>query len=129
MDDQRQELGHRAEEPWVGPGGASFGMLLRYLRETFPERTGRNRPGAPKVRLTALALIECLTGRGYPITSGYYSELERGTALPKDAKAFMAAVSECLELNPDERSRLLRQLAYEIIRARLDDLAAEVFER
>lgn len=107
----------------------SFGAYLRYLRESFPERTGRNRPGAVKVRLTALALIDCLASHHYSITSGYYSELERGTALPKEAGEFVEAVGKCLELGGVEQTKLLLQLGYETAIPRFGEkYAREMFQ-
>src|SRR5215472_14556772 len=61
---------------------AHFGEALRYLRDTYIERMLPNRPAMPRVRLTALSLIECLQAHGYSISSGSYSELETGANLP-----------------------------------------------
>lgn len=116
-----------AREGWPGPVGKSFGEYLRQLRESYPERIGYNRP--MKMRLTALALIACLGSHDYPITSGYYSELERSTALPKESGRFLEAVAKCLELTSTEVRGLALQLSYETELPRLGPrFAREIFE-
>ena len=90
----------------------SFGELLRYLRETYGERTGRSRPGGPRVTLTALSLIDCLKHHGYPITSGAYSLLESGKSLPKDPIRFFEAIWTCLAVEQDSKYRHLVKQQY-----------------
>jgi hypothetical protein len=75
---------------------AHLGEILRFLRDTYPDRTGQNIPGRPRVNLTALSLIDCLKDHGYPITSGSYSLLESGRTLPQDPMRFFEAVGKCL---------------------------------
>ncbi|WIG59048.1 MAG: hypothetical protein OJF49_001795 [Ktedonobacterales bacterium] len=105
--------------PFVGQEDfQSFGELLRYLRVTYGERTGQNRPGAPKITLTALSLIDCLTDCGYPsMTSGSYSLLESGKTLPKDPEIFLDAISQCLAIGPADKYRVLlrQQYAYDLL--------------
>lgn len=90
----------------------SFGDMLTYLRQTYGARTGRVGRGLPKVHLTALSLIECLTEHGYPITSGAYSLLEQGKTLPKNPNTFFEAVCTCLAIESSDKYWTLLRYQY-----------------
>ena len=119
-------------KPHDGNGGSSgeydtFGQLLRRSRESYPDRFRRKYPGAPRVKLTALALIECLREKGYPLTSGAYSEIENGSNLPRDPQRFVDAIAECLLLDEQkDYEELARRLAYDIVRARASKRMADI---
>lgn len=106
-----------------GPKFENFGALLYYLRTTHSERVARNHPDMPirRIRLTQAGLIACLERSGYSISSGAYSEIEQGISLPRDPERFIGALSTCLELNDNERSRLARQLARDAVKPKLGD--------
>lgn len=99
----------------------NFGALLYYLRVTHLERVGRGDPDTPikRVRYTQAALIACLEQSGYPISSGAYSEIEQGISVPRDPKRFIQAVTSCLRLNDDEHKQLVKQLAHDVVEAKL----------
>lgn len=90
----------------------SFGDMLTYLRQTYGARTGRVGRGLPKVNLTALSLIDCLTQHGYPITSGAYSLLEQGKTLPKNPQRFFEAVCTCLAIDSSDKYWTLLRYQY-----------------
>lgn len=90
----------------------SFGQLLTYLRQTYGARTGRVGHGLPKVNLTALSLINCLTEHGYPITSGAYSLLEQGKTLPKNPDRFFEAICACLAIDSSDKYWTLLRYQY-----------------
>lgn len=95
---------------------------------------GRPRGGpetpAPRLRLSAQALIACMADMGFTISSGAFSEIESGVNLPRDPARFLDAVSVCLKLSPADRQALVEQLAYDILRAKLgDELAQRVVRR
>ncbi len=90
----------------------SFGDILTYLRQTYGARTGQVGRGLPKVHLTALSLIECLTEHGYPITSGAYSLLEQGKTLPKNPDRFFEAVCKCLAIDSSDKYWILLRYQY-----------------
>lgn len=90
----------------------SFGDILTYLRRTYGARTGRVGRGLPKVHLTALSLIDCLTEHGYPITSGAYSLLEQGKTLPKNPDRFFEAVCKCLAIDSSDKYWTLLRYQY-----------------
>lgn len=116
------------QEPRSTQRFESFGALLRFYRETYGERMQRRDPTMPRVKLTALALIECLRKRGYSITSGTLSEIEAGSNIPRDPKAFIDAVSLCLglEIEGEDWRALVQFLAYDIVRARVGPEVAEL---
>jgi hypothetical protein len=123
---------HTTDGPTPQYDTTRFGTLLRSLRESYPERVGKKRPGSAlaKTKLRAAGLIQCLVGHGYSVSSGAYSELERGVSLPKDPKRFLDAVTKCLELDASEVGNLTDQLGYDIVRSRLgEDAANHVFKR
>lgn len=100
---------------------AHFGEALRYYRETYQERTNKNNPDMPRIRITALSLIGCMERRGYPISSGAYSEIESGTSIPKDPRAFLEAAAKCLaiEEGSEDWRILVQQLGYDIVAKKL----------
>jgi hypothetical protein len=108
---------------------ADLGDLLRYLRKTYASRTGRSRPGMPKVTLTALSLIACIGEHGYPITSGAYSLLEQGKTLPRDPERFFGAICTCLDVaSTDKYWVLLRyQYAYDLVARSVDPQFADTY--
>jgi hypothetical protein len=106
-----------------------FGGMLREFRETYFERISRKH-GVPNVKmhLTALALIECMRERGYPISSGAYSMVEAGATMPKDPRRFISAISACLDLDVDQIRVLTEQVAHDILVARLgEEIARSAF--
>ena len=105
------------------PRSTSFGQMLRIFRDEYPTRIGGSTPGTPtpKMRLTALALIECMRQSGYPITSGFFSEVESGASYPKDGQSFINAVSSCLQLSPMQQWQLTIQLSYDVVKNRLGE--------
>lgn len=98
-----------------------FGEVLRYYRETYQERVRKNTPDIPRVRVTALALIDCMDKKGYTISSGAYSEIESGISIPKDPRAFVDAACKCLavEEGSSEWRTLVQQLGYDIVSKKL----------
>jgi hypothetical protein len=106
----------------------TFGPLLREFRERYVERIGSNRPGMPRIKLTAQALIQCMEERGYKISSGSYSAVEAGTSFPRDIPAFVMAISKCLSLDDTELQQLIRRLTYDIVRSKLGDYADRAFD-
>lgn len=112
-----------------------FGLQLRAFRETYSERVAQRNPRTPqeapvpRMRLSALALIDCLSKSGYPITSGAYSEIESGNSIPRDVQAFLEAVSSCLQLTNDERQILVSTLGYDLVFPRLGEQAGVILRR
>lgn len=106
----------------------NFGALLRHLRETYGDRIGANRPGKPRVLLTAQALLNAMKEAGFSLTSGSYSEIEAGNSIPRDPHGFITVVSECLALNEHERQMLVHRLGYDIVKSKLGDLTDLVFK-
>jgi len=108
-----------------------FGATLRAFRDSYPERVSgeHSSPLAPRMRLSALALVHCLERAGYPISSGAYAEIEAGHNLPRDTRAFLEAVSACLSLNEDQRQQLIYDLGYDLVVPRLGYLARNILRR
>ncbi len=106
-----------------------FGRRLRALRETYVERTGRGSSGGPilRTRVSALALIQCLEQAGYSISSGAFSEIENGLSIPRDSSHFLEAICACLQVGRDDQEDLIKRLAYDVLYARLGELAEQVF--
>jgi hypothetical protein len=103
-----------------------FGHVLREYRETYGERMRQRNPDQrlPRVKLTALSLIDHLAEQSdYHITSGTYSEIEKGITLPRDLGRFLEAVM--LSLGIENRSleyyRLMQQLAYDVVSWRVGE--------
>lgn len=81
----------------------------------------------PRLKLTALALTECLTNAGYHLTSGAYSEIESGASIPRDPIRFIDTVAQCLLLDdPKDKEALARQLAYDLVRSKLGERIAQL---
>jgi hypothetical protein len=101
----------------VGRDFKHFGEALRHYRDTYPDRIRRNSPDMPRIRVSALSLIECMDKRGYSISSGAYSEIESGISLPKDPRTFLDACTKCLAIDEGspEWQTLVEQLAYDIV--------------
>ncbi len=96
----------------------AFGQMLREYRESYGERMRAKNPRLPRVRLTALALIENLEEQfDFHLTSGAYSEIEQGVTLPRELQRFVDAVTACLgiEKNSLDYHRLIQQLAYDVV--------------
>ena len=106
-----------------------FGSRIRQLRYSFGERT-RSAPGAPalKMRPSVETLITCMRDAGYQMSAAAYHEVEQGYNIPRDAGAFLDAVSQCLRLTWEEKEDLKRRLAYAILYSRLGDRASEFVE-
>ena len=123
MADQHEEHAHH-------PGARGFGALLRELRLNYFSRIRPAHPGepTPRMRLSALALIQCLEEAGYTISAAAYSEIEAGVNLPRDGEKFLAALSRCLRLENNEREILAQELGYDVMHGRLGVLS-EDFER
>ena len=116
----------------VSPTTRRFGAQLRAFRETYWERTAAQDPRgapAPRMRLSALSLIDCLSKAGYKITSGAYSEIESGNSVPRETKGFLDAVSGCLKLSDDEKQTLIATLGYELVAPRLGPQADVILRR
>lgn len=104
----------------------TFGEQVRRLRRRHMEerRGGRARSEAWQVA----AMAACLARHGYDISRRHYRSLEAGETLPDDPIAFLEALALCLSLSNDEGMTLLRQVSYDIVRARTDaGIADEVF--
>jgi len=96
----------------------AFGQMLREYRESYGERMRAKNPHLPRVRLTALALIEHLEDQyDIHLTSGAYSDIEQGVTLPRELQRFVDAVTACLgiEKNSLDYHRLIQQLAYDVV--------------
>jgi hypothetical protein len=100
-----------------------FGDLLRALREAYPERVGRKRPGTAvgHMKLSAVGLIRCMERHGYVISPAAFSEIENNESIPKEPKGFLDAVVACLELSDDEIRDLTDILIHDIIRSKLGE--------
>src|SRR5579884_1474293 len=95
-----------------------FGHLLREYRDSYGERMRTKFPGAPRLKLTALALIQDLAEQyDYHLTSGAYSEIEQGLTLPRELHRFIEVVTACLliEKGSVDYRRLVQQLAYDVV--------------
>jgi hypothetical protein len=103
----------------------TFGDLLRSYRESYGGRVGLNRPGRPKIELKAQALINCLAEHGVKISPPAFSEIEKSASLPREAQAFLDAVSVCLALSPEQSDELLLALSRDILSNRLSPKAAQ----
>ena len=103
-----------------------FGSRIRQLRYSFGERT-RSAPNAPalKMRPSVETLTNCMRDAGYQMSPAAYHEVEQGYNIPRDAGAFLDAVSQCLRLTEEEKEDLKRRLAYAILYSRLGDRANE----
>lgn len=116
----------------TSPATRRFGAQLRAFRENHWERTAQKElhgAPAPRMRLSALSLIDCLGKAGYPITSGAYSEIESGNSIPRDVNGFLDAVSSCLQLTDDEKQTLISTLGYDLVAPRLGDQAGVILRR
>ena len=105
-----------------------FGEALRHYRETYQDRIRQTNPDMPRIRITALALIDCMDRKGYSISSGAYSEIEAGISIPKDPKAFIAAAASCLAIaeGSADWEALLLQLAFDVLAKKLGEELAQV---
>lgn len=129
MDDEKDQTttGGGKSEPVRRP---YFGKRLRELRENYAQRINPGGTGLPVLRATpsATALIECMRRQcNFSISGAAYSEVENGLNVPRDARGFLDAVATCLRLTDEEKHDLARRLAYDLVWARLRDLAKDVF--
>src|SRR5262249_45828938 len=132
MSDKDAQSPPRGRPPF--PSTRRFGAQLRAFRENYGERTAqKDTQGAPvpRIRLSALALIDCLRKAKYPypITSGAYSEIESGNSIPRDVGRFLDAVSHCLQLSDDEKETLISTLGYDLVAPRLGEQAEVILRR
>lgn len=102
-----------------GQSNRRFGPKLRELRESYWERVTQSGPPgvpAPKMRLSALALIACMKEAGYDaISSGTYSEIEAGNIFPRDFNRFLNTAAACLRLSDEDVEQLRYALAYDLV--------------
>ena len=100
-----------------------FGEALRYYRETYQDRIRQTNPDMPRIRITALALIDCMERKGYSISSGAYSEIEAGISIPREPRAFIAAASSCLAIPEGSLpwQTLTLQLAFDVLAKKLGE--------
>lgn len=116
----------QAARDTASQGGARyFGPKLRELREQYHSRLAEASNAAllGKAGLTASAVVGCLRRGGYALSLPSYTEIESGANLPRDAVRFLAVTEQCLSLRSEEKRDLERRLAYDVLHARLGDLA------
>lgn len=108
----------------------AFGALLREFRLSYYDRVRPHRPGtpSPRMRLSALALIQALDEAGFTISPAAYSEIEAGINLPRDPRRFLKAACLCLELKAHECRMLAQELGYDLVKGKLGELS-ESFEQ
>jgi hypothetical protein len=117
------------EQSTVRQPAARFGTLLRDLRESYFTRVAKPRTTsgpAPRLKLSAQSLVDCMQEAGYPISPPTYSLIENGTNLPKNVAGFLRAVRSCLDLSDADYSMLLYLLTYDLVYPRLGELADSV---
>jgi hypothetical protein len=105
-----------------------FGEALRHYRETYQDRIRQTNPDMPRIRITALALIDCMDRKGYSISSGAYSEIEAGISIPKDPQAFIVAAASCLAIpqGSADWETLHLQLAFDVLAKKLGEEYAQL---
>jgi hypothetical protein len=104
----------------------TFGSLLRRYRESYSNRLRKTHPGMPRVKLTALALIECMEKSGYSLSSGSYTQIENGSNFPHDPERFLSTVSRCLLLDDKQYNLLARLLAHDVVQSRISKTIADI---
>jgi hypothetical protein len=104
----------------------TFGSLLRRYRESYSDRLRKIHPEMPRVKLTALALIECMEKSGYSLSSGSYTQIENGSNFPHDPEQFLKTITRCLLLEDKHYNLLARQLAHDVVRSRISKTIADI---
>jgi hypothetical protein len=101
-----------------------FGRRLKELRETFLSRITVGGRENPLVRAPSTnRLVECLRSHGVSISTAAYNEIEQGFNVPRNAVPFLDGVAACLQLTEEDKRDLELRLAYDILWARLGELA------
>ena len=106
--------------------GITFGSLLRSYRESYSDRLRKTHPEMPRVKLTALALIECMEKSGYSLSSGSYTQIENGSNFPHDPEQFLNTITRCLLLEDTHYYLLARQLAHDVVQSRISKNIADI---
>jgi hypothetical protein len=119
-------MNSRKENDEISDATNTFGSMLRSYRESYSDRLRETHLEMPRVKLTALALIECMQEAGYALTSGSYTQIENGSNFPHDPEQFLDTVTRCLLLNDKEYDRLARQLAHDVVRSRMGKKIADI---
>jgi hypothetical protein len=119
-------MNSRKENKQASDAALTFGSLLRRYRESYSDRLPRTRPEMPRVKLTALALIESMEKAGYALSSGSYTQIENGSNFPHDPERFLEVVTRCLLLDDAQYHRLARQLAYDVVQSRVGKKIADI---
>ncbi|HEX6121801.1 MAG TPA: helix-turn-helix transcriptional regulator [Ktedonobacterales bacterium] len=104
-----------------------FGSRVRWLRESFYLRTSKPQSGdpVPNVRLSGLALIECLSRAEFTMSSGQLSDIEAGRNMPRDIEGFLRAISKCLRLDAELLELLRTDFAFDLVAKRFGTDFAE----
>lgn len=106
-----------------------FGLMLKYLRESYGDRMHERNVFVPRgVKLSAAGLVDGLNDANYKIVASTYSYIEAGETQPRHGPEFIRAVCTCLSLDIGgaEWKALCRQLAYDVVRERLDQQFADL---
>src|SRR5215469_880392 len=119
-------MNSRKENEQASDASLTFGSLLRRYRESYSDRLRKTHPEMPRVKLTALALIECIEKAGYSLSSGSYTQIENGSNFPHDPELFLSTVTRCLLLGDAEYHHLARQLAHDVVRSRVGQKIADI---
>jgi hypothetical protein len=119
-------MNSRKENEQASDAALTFGSLLRRYRESYSDRLPRTHPEMPRVKLTALALIESMEKAGYSLSSGSYTQIENGSNFPHDPERFLEIVTRCLLLDDAQYHRLARRLAYDVIQSRVGKKIADI---
>jgi hypothetical protein len=119
-------MNSRKENEQASDAALTFGGLLRRYRESYSERLRKTHPEMPRVKLTALALIESMEKAGYSLSSGSYTQIENGSNFPHDPERFLETVTRCLLLDDAEYHHLARQLAHDVVRSRVGKKIADI---
>jgi len=119
-------MNSRKDNEQASDAAPTFGGLLRRYRESYSDRLRKTHPEMPRVKLTALALIESMEKAGYSLSSGSYTQIENGSNFPHDPERFLEIVTRCLLLDDAEYHRLARQLAHDVVRSRVGTKIADI---
>ncbi len=106
-----------------------FGRRLKELRESYVSRIAGASVADPLVRAPSIqALVQCLREHGMPMSAAAYNEIEQGYNVPRKAPEFLEGVAGCLKLTESDAEDLKLRLAYDILWARLGELANGIIE-
>ena len=106
-----------------------FGEMVKYFRDTFGDRWHEVDPRMPRgVKLSAAGLVASLNDEKYQISPSTLSEIESGASIPQRGGDFIKAVCTVLglEVEGPEWLALNRQLAYDVVYARLGKEIADL---